>query len=125
MKNKYIILFLSTGLVFVGAGCKKILNQPVLGNYTPGNFFTSDANAQLAINDAYKYLAFNSGATNAIWVLGDLASDDAVKGGSSIGDQPITRRSTNSISCRPMPPWKRSGKIITTAFLPVMSSRTG
>jgi hypothetical protein len=88
MKIKNIIILLSFGVFLTGAGCKKILNQPVLGNYTPGNFFTSDANAQLAINDAYKYLAFNSGATNAIWVLGDLASDDAVKGGSSIGDQP-------------------------------------
>jgi starch-binding outer membrane protein, SusD/RagB family len=87
MKIKHIIILLSSGLLIIGAGCKKILNQPVLGSYTPGNFFTSDANAQLAINEAYKYLAFNSGATNAIWVLGDLASDDAVKGGSSIGDQ--------------------------------------
>jgi hypothetical protein len=88
MKIKNILLFLLLGVLLTGAACKKILNQPVLGSYTPGNFFTSDANAQLAINEAYKYLAFNSGATNAIWVLGDLASDDVVKGGSSIGDQP-------------------------------------
>ncbi len=66
MKNKYIILLLASGLVFVGAGCKKILNQPVLGNYTPGNFFLSDTNAQLAFNVASKYLAFNSGPNNAI-----------------------------------------------------------
>ncbi len=82
-----MLIWLSFGVFFVAAGCKKILNQQVLGSYTPGNFFTSDANAQLAINEAYKYLSFNSGATNAIWVLGDLASDDAVKGGSSVGDQ--------------------------------------
>lgn len=87
MKIKYIIILLSSGLLFIGTGCKKVLDRPVLGSYTPGNFFTSDANAQLAINEAYKYLSFNSGATNAIWVLGDLASDDVVKGGSSIGDQ--------------------------------------
>ena len=87
MATKNLLIILSLGLVLTGAGCKKILNQPVLGSYTPGDFFTSDANAQLAINEAYKYLAFNSGATNAIWVLGDLASDDAVKGGSSVGDQ--------------------------------------
>ena len=87
MKIKNIAILLSCVALLTDAGCKKILNQPVLGSYTPGNFFTSDANAQLALNEAYKYLAFNSGATNAIWVLGDLASDDAVKGGSSIGDQ--------------------------------------
>jgi hypothetical protein len=87
MRTKSIFIILSFGVLFTGAACKKILNQPVLGNYTPQNFFTSDANAQLALNEAYKYLSFNSGATNAIWVLGDLASDDAEKGGSSIGDQ--------------------------------------
>src|ERR1700743_476127 len=70
-----------------GTGCKKILDQSVKGSYTPDNFFTSDANAQQAVNEAYKYLSFSSGANNAIWVLGDLASDDAVKGGSSNGDQ--------------------------------------
>jgi starch-binding outer membrane protein, SusD/RagB family len=88
MRTKILILLLSFGLLMTGPGCKKILDRPVLGSYTPQNFFTSDANAQLAINEAYKYLAFNSGATNAIWVLGDLSSDDVVKGGSSVGDQP-------------------------------------
>jgi hypothetical protein len=88
MRTKNNIMLLSLGVFLAGAGCKKILNQPVQGAYTPGNFFTSDANAQLAVNEAYKFAAFNSGATNAIWVLGDLASDDAVKGGSSVGDQP-------------------------------------
>ena len=87
MKIKNFLLVLLAAAALTGAGCKKILNQPVLGSYTPGDFFTSDANAQLAVNEAYKYLAFNSGATNAIWVLGDLASDDAIKGGSSVGDQ--------------------------------------
>ena len=87
MRTRNILIILSMGVLFLSAGCKKILNQPVLGSYTPGDFFTSDANAQLAVNEAYKYMAFNSGATNAIWVLGDLASDDAVKGGSSVGDQ--------------------------------------
>src|SRR5260370_39892250 len=88
MRIKNIQLFLPAMLLFAGAGCKKILKQDVQGSYTPGNFFTSDANAQQAVNEAYKYLSFNSGATNAIWGLGDLASDDAIKGGSSIGDQP-------------------------------------
>ncbi|HLZ86052.1 MAG TPA: RagB/SusD family nutrient uptake outer membrane protein [Puia sp.] len=88
MRIKNLQLFLPVVLLLAGAGCKKILKQEVQGSYTPGNFFTSDANAQQAVNEAYKFLSFNSGATNAIWVLGDLASDDAIKGGSSIGDQP-------------------------------------
>ncbi|MEP7142516.1 MAG: RagB/SusD family nutrient uptake outer membrane protein [Ferruginibacter sp.] len=83
-KNNYIILLCAVALM--GAGCKKILDQEVLGSYTPGNFFTSDANAVLATNAAYKSLSFNAGANNAIWVLGDVASDDAIKGGND-GDQ--------------------------------------
>lgn len=73
-------------IVSLFSRCKKILDQSLQGSYTPDNFFTSDVNAQQAINNAYKYLSFNSGTTNAIWVLGDLASDDAIKGGNS-GDQ--------------------------------------
>jgi len=88
MRIKHILIFMGVATWFAGAGCKKILDQPVQGSYTPGNFFTSDANAQQAVNEAYKFLSFNAGASNAIWVLGDLASDDAIKGGSSIGDQP-------------------------------------
>ncbi|MEP6950107.1 MAG: RagB/SusD family nutrient uptake outer membrane protein [Ginsengibacter sp.] len=84
IKNNYIILLCA--IILTGSGCKKILDQNVLGSYTPGNFFTSDANAVLATNAAYKSLSFNSGATNAIWVLGDVASDDAIKGGNE-GDQ--------------------------------------
>ena len=86
--RKNILLYSFLFFVFVITGCTKILKQDVQGNYTIGNFFTSDVNAQEAVNNAYKYLSFNSGATNAIWVLGDLASDDAVKGGSGAGDQP-------------------------------------
>lgn len=87
MQIKKLLTITILASFFASMGCKKILDQEVQGSFTPGSFFTSDQNAQLAINDAYKYVAFNSGATNAIWVLGDLASDDALKGGSSVGDQ--------------------------------------
>lgn len=87
MPIKRFLSFFFAVALFAGAGCKKILDQQVQGSYTPGNFFSSDANAQQAVNEAYKFLSFNAGANNAIWVLGDLASDDAIKGGGSIGDQ--------------------------------------
>ena len=74
------MLLLFTALILI-TGCKKFLDQPVLGNYVPANYFTSDANAILAVNSAYVPLSFTSGASNAIWVLGDVASDDAIKGG--------------------------------------------
>ncbi|UOE50613.1 RagB/SusD family nutrient uptake outer membrane protein [Mucilaginibacter sp. SMC90] len=86
MKSKNIYILLAASLLVVTSGCKKFLEQPVLGQYQSDNFFTSDANAILAVNAAYSPLTFTDASSNAIWVLGDLASDDAVKG-SSDGDQ--------------------------------------
>ena len=86
MKKNIIKLF-AFGLLLMSTGsCKKFLDQKVLGNYESTNFFTSDANANNAINAAYPDLAFTDAASNAIWVLGDVASDDAIKGGNP-GDQ--------------------------------------
>ncbi len=86
MTTKNILRLLLPALVLFCFGCKKFLNQPVLGNYTPDNFYTSDVNATLGVNSAYAALSFTSGGSNAIWVLGDVASDDAIKGGNP-GDQ--------------------------------------
>ncbi|MEP6464964.1 MAG: RagB/SusD family nutrient uptake outer membrane protein [Parafilimonas sp.] len=66
--------------------CKKFLDQNILGNYEASAFFTSDANTQTAVNTAYVPLLFTDASSNAIWVLGDVASDDAIKGGNP-GDQ--------------------------------------
>jgi hypothetical protein len=75
------------GALLVGAGgCKTFLDQPVLGQYEAAQFFTSDTNAILAVNAAYVPLSFRDASSNALWVLGDVASDDAVKG-SNPGDQ--------------------------------------
>lgn len=84
MRNSYKLL--CCVVVLAVAGCNKILDQDIQGSYTPDNYFTSDANAVLATNAAYRPLTFNAGANNAIWVLGDVASDDAIKGGNE-GDQ--------------------------------------
>ncbi|OGX91971.1 RagB/SusD family nutrient uptake outer membrane protein [Hymenobacter coccineus] len=73
-------------LLVTSAGCNTFLDQPVLGQYEAGQFFTSDTNAILAVNAAYVPLSFRDASSNALWVLGDVASDDAVKG-SNPGDQ--------------------------------------
>lgn len=86
MKAKNIYIYITASLFIISTGCKKALDQPVLGQYQTSNFFTSDANAILGVNSAYVPLTFTDGSSNAIWVLGDLASDDAIKG-SSDGDQ--------------------------------------
>src|ERR1700761_5482517 len=86
MKAKNIYICLTVSLFIISTGCKKVLDQPVLGKFQTSNFFTSDANAILGVNAAYAPLTFTDASSNAIWVLGDLASDDAIKG-SSDGDQ--------------------------------------
>ncbi|WP_214073040.1 RagB/SusD family nutrient uptake outer membrane protein [Mucilaginibacter sp. dw_454] len=86
MKAKHNYIFLAVALLFTATGCKKILDQPVVGVYSSSNYFTNDANTILAVNSAYSPLTFTDASSNAIWVLGDVASDDAIKGGSA-GDQ--------------------------------------
>lgn len=86
MKFPSIAAALLATLAFATAGCDKFLDQPVLGQYEAGQFFTSNTNAVLAVNAAYVPLSFRDAASNPLWVLGDVASDDAVKG-SNPGDQ--------------------------------------
>ena len=86
MKAKNYSIYIVALLSLAATGCKKVLDQPILGQYSTTNFFTNDANAVLAVNAAYTSLSFTDASSNAIWVLGDVASDDAIKGGSA-GDQ--------------------------------------
>ena len=85
MKRIYALL-LSTGcLVLALSGCKNYLDEQLLGNYSDGTFYKTQAQAILAINAAYTPLTFSSDR-NRLWVFGDVASDDAAKGGDP-GDQ--------------------------------------
>ncbi len=86
MKTKNIFLPIIIFALFTMFGCKKVLDQKILGSYQASEFFTSDANATVAVNTAYTPLLFTDAGSNAIWVLGDVASDDAIKGGNP-GDQ--------------------------------------
>jgi hypothetical protein len=85
MKIPPVTLLLGA-LLITSTGCEKFLDQPVLGQYEASQFFTSDTNAILAVNAAYVPLSFRDASSNTLWVLGDVASDDAVKG-SNPGDQ--------------------------------------
>lgn len=86
MRHYKLLLSILMAVGLMQTGCKKLLDQPILGNYEASQFFNSDANAQTAINAAYVPLLFTDGGSNPIWVLGDVASDDAIKGGNE-GDQ--------------------------------------
>jgi hypothetical protein len=80
--NKLLILFLILSM----AGCKKFITKNVVGQYPESEFYKTQAQAVLAINAAYQPLAFTTSNNNRLWVFGDVASDDAAKGGNP-GDQ--------------------------------------
>jgi len=86
MIKKYIHIFIMIMLVFFGAGCSDSLDQPILGTYQADQYFTSLANANAALTAAYTPLSYTDAFSNQVWVLGDVSSDDAVKG-SLPGDQ--------------------------------------
>ncbi|HPR27078.1 MAG TPA: hypothetical protein PLG29_11990, partial [Lentimicrobium sp.] len=67
------------------AACTDFLTEDLKGDFASDTFFQNDKQAIQAINGVYNAIAFNS-FNNAIWVFGDVASDDAVKGGNP-GDQ--------------------------------------
>ncbi|MBO0939871.1 RagB/SusD family nutrient uptake outer membrane protein [Fibrella sp. HMF5335] len=81
MKTK-LITFLC--LLSLGA-CSDMLNEQPRGDYAEAAFYQTSAQAVLAINAAYQPLSFASD-NNRLWVFGDVASDDAAKGGDP-GDQ--------------------------------------
>ena len=68
------------------SGCKKFITKDIVGEYPESEFYKTQAQAILAINAAYQPLAFTTSNNNRLWVFGDVASDDAVKGGDP-GDQ--------------------------------------
>lgn len=83
MKNVYKI-FLSLFILSL-SGCSDFLDETPKGSYTTENFYKIEEHAFLALTGVYNKAAFVS-TDNALWVFGDVVSDDAVKGGSA-GDQ--------------------------------------
>jgi starch-binding outer membrane protein, SusD/RagB family len=66
-------------------GCHNFLQENPVGYYTSQTFYKTKDDALAAINGVYNATAFVN-IMNQLWVIGDVASDDAVKGGSP-GDQ--------------------------------------
>ncbi len=80
------VRFLILSLLLCITGCKKYITKDVVGQYPEGDFYKTQAQALLAVNAAYEPLAFTTSNNNRLWVFGDVASDDAAKGGNP-GDQ--------------------------------------
>jgi hypothetical protein len=85
MKRIHSLLSVVCLLTLTTVGCKNYLDEQLRGNYSDATFFNTQAQAILAINAAYTPLSFSSDL-NRLWVFGDVASDDAAKGGDP-GDQ--------------------------------------
>lgn len=82
--KKYLFIFALTGSLFF-TSCESFLDEPLKGEYSSATIFNSADEAQLTLTAAYNNLSFTT-SSNMIWVFGDIASDDAVKGGNP-GDQ--------------------------------------
>lgn len=82
MKTEHLFIVL---LVFVAFSCKSFLEEDLQGRYSSQTFYKTQSQAIDAVTSAYNSLLFNN-SDNLLWVFGDVASDDAVKG-SLAGDQ--------------------------------------
>jgi len=76
MKKIYLLI----PFVFVAMSCHDFLNETLEGTYSDATFYRTTAHAEIAITGVYNAASFNS-TYNALWVFGDVVSDDAIKGG--------------------------------------------
>lgn len=83
INTKLITLFII--ILAVLPGCKKFLDEPLQGDRSDQQFYQTASDAELALTGVYNVLTF-ANSDNRIWVFGDVASDDADKGGIP-GDQ--------------------------------------
>ncbi|MEX0981527.1 MAG: RagB/SusD family nutrient uptake outer membrane protein [Bacteroidales bacterium] len=82
MRAKIICIITVLGII---NGCSDFLEENLQGRYSSATFYQTAEHAFLAVNACYEPLAFKS-IENNLWVFGDVASDDAIKGGNP-GDQ--------------------------------------
>ena len=83
--NLKIFLLILIASIVVNSGCKKFLDEELLGERSDLQFYQTAEDAELALTGIYNSLSL-ADANNRIWVFGDVASDDAAKGGIP-GDQ--------------------------------------
>lgn len=95
--KKIFLLIIITGLF----SCSKKLEKVPQGQLTESNVFTQKGDFLMAIDAAYEPLTdrwrgswdWSGGASiSRDWVVGDVMSDDAVKGGGGLGDQEDMRK---------------------------------
>ncbi|NOQ25168.1 MAG: RagB/SusD family nutrient uptake outer membrane protein [Bacteroidales bacterium] len=84
----YIVLI----TFFLNSCSEDYLDQPVLIDNVIANFYKTEADANLAVISAYDPLQWEikEDVYFCEWNIGDICSDDAIKGGENAGDQPYT-----------------------------------
>ncbi len=81
MKKKILYTF----VFLVLTGCSDFLTEELQGTYSNATFYKTETQAVLALTGVYSSTSYTS-PNNNLWVFGDVASDDAIKGGLA-GDQ--------------------------------------
>ncbi|RCH56316.1 hypothetical protein DJ568_00175 [Mucilaginibacter hurinus] len=84
---KKSIYFILAGFLLTAGCSKSFLDQEISAKREVKNFYKTPEHIYSALMDNYSALQ-NDGLTNARWVFGDIGSDDALKGGESVGDAP-------------------------------------
>ncbi|MDP3434510.1 MAG: RagB/SusD family nutrient uptake outer membrane protein [Bacteroidota bacterium] len=99
----YILL-----LLFLISGCDPaFIDKPQLARQTSENFYKTDADAIKAVTAVYNYFQTYDFEVSK-FEFGDIASDDAEKGGESDNDRPFVkdleyfRSRSDNLSCRAM-----------------------
>jgi hypothetical protein len=80
---KKLLYILPIAFIVLFSSCNKFLNESLLDGYDSENFYTNQTNAVMGVTSVYNSLY---GSLLLLWQFGDVASDDAVKGGNP-GDQ--------------------------------------
>lgn len=86
MKKIYFVSLL--GVSLLASSCvDNWLTEPSPGKTKLEDFFTSGSTATQAVNASYTPLAWEYNSTYfSEWFIGDVVSDDALKGGQNVGD---------------------------------------
>ena len=83
--TKKISVLLILSIILSTTSCKKYLDSDLKGSRSDVQFYQTAEDAELALTGIYNMLSFAE-SNNRLWVFGDVASDDAAKGGNA-GDQ--------------------------------------
>lgn len=88
MKTKiYLFILMATASI---TGCTDFLTPEPLATEKLSTYFTNDTAAVTVVNAAYVPLQWQLGGTYSNeWFVGDVVSDDALKGGASISDMQV------------------------------------